>query len=967
MLGRIKEAIRKLEFGVLEFLVGALMIIGLVGYFGSVPADLDWIDHTVSFILFSYLFYKLNITSILFGKTSKPANAAIVISYFSLFFKDIIGYTALDAFKFKVITFIDYFYVFFYGNLPMTNIATFYAGMTGIFIASFYLAKKIEISKPSLLHALCQRQIKSGLVKFLSIFVLLSGFYYFAYSTILEWLEFTIDDPVVATGIVFFAYSIAKRHQKFHAGNFIFKIGSFSTALYSRFVSLFHYKKTLPLAISGLLVLHALSDLGVFAYSLIFFKGNFYLGLLRHIHSPFLKLFFDEMVNLPDYAAIPLFIVYLLNALSLVVFLLVPIIVWVRMFSQKEFNFSRIFLFFIYSSVIAYMLLPGYVIEPITRLSIKGALIGEDKSIVGVDVLSMPLFDSKSVLSEMFPDKSELVIAVSLISVIFGLAMYLLSSNPKIRKELYAISIIGGLAFYAVYIFYFLSSLLDFYYSALNTLFTPHFLIGIMLALFLILSIVFYIAGYFMFLYEIVMEYHKRKWSEPIDNELVAAIRKIKSIDRKITGVIKPKKAQFGDVIKYALAGVISVMILIAGYKMVEITKDRACKTEMAQFEIEMKNLGKSLRFGAKDLQNINVPCKSDKIYFFQLGNAVNPENFNDIPIMKDMLQGGSNNNIFLVKNGEVTRSFHAGNLEMVYPHYICFVPKFDIISFFTEGAGKSIKVAGACGQPECTLIPVEMSDEDAKKAIKEMVEFNCPECPADSEAEFGRIPQTRQNVEMFRKFSFCEGITQVEITIKPRKGMKLKDFRFYEVIPKSCVDDLKEYLADTLEGSLEIKSDPLIMWHFDELDEEKKISYKLGTEFNEECRNLIKGLGVAEGIAEAASEPQNPDEPPKIHDLETIKVPIEKKEFKYNLLEFVKYKKDKKNLDFEILEQDSGIADCKIDDKKLECEAKKEGTSVIGIRVKDAKSGSSSIDKINVEVYKKKKNKEKDEENVKD
>ena len=963
MPGKIKDAIKKLEFGVMEFLVGALMVIGLVGYFGSVPADLDWIDHTVSFVLFSYLFYKLNITSILFGRTSKPANAAIIVSYFSLFFKDIISYTALDAFKFKVIKFVDYFYSFIYGNTPIANIATFYIGITGIFIASLYLSRKIEISHPSFLYAIYRKKFKNSILKFLAIFISLLGFYYFVYSAILEWLEFAIDDPVIAAGIIFFVYKITKHHQKFHADNFIFKIGNFSTALYSRFVSLFHYKRTLPLAISGLLILHALSDLGVFAYSLIFLKENFYLEFLRYGHAPFLKLFLEDIKNAPGFAIMPLFIVYLLNAISLVIFLLIPVIVWARMLSQREFNFGRIFLFFIYSSIISYILLPGYVIEPITRLSVKGALIGEDTSIAGVDILSVRLLESKSVLDSLFQDKLELVIAVSLISIIFGLAMYIFSSNSKTRKELYAIAIIGGLTFYAVYTFYFLSSLLDFYHGALGIIFTPNFLIGITLALFLILSVIFYISGYFMFLYEIVMEYHKRKWSEPIDEELVTAIRKIRSMNRKIAGIMKPKKAQVGEVIKYALVSVVSVVILIAGYRMVQVTKDSACKTELAQFEVELKNIGKSLRFGAKELQKINVPCKSDRIYFFEPGTDINPEEFKDIPIMRDALQGGSGNNVFLVKGGEVKRSFHAGDFEMIYPHYLCFLARFDGISFFTEGAGKSIKVASACGQPECTYIPVEMIEEDAKKVIREMVEFGCPKCPINPENEFDRIIPTKQNVEMFRKFSFCDGITQVEITIRPREGMKAEDFRFYEFIPKSCIDDLKEYLADSLEGSLEIKGDPLIMWHFDEIDEEKRISYKLGAELDEECRSLIKGLGIAQGIEEATSEPPPQNEPPEISQLKNIKVPFEKKEVKYNLLEFVKRRKDKNALDFEILGQNSNVAECEIDEDKLECEIKDEGISTISIRARDTKSLLSSINEIKLEVYKKKKDKEKNED----
>jgi len=100
---------------------------------------------------------------------------------------------------------------------------------------------------------------------------------------------------------------------------------------------------------------------------LIFLKDNFYLEFLRYEHAPFLKLFIDDVKNMPSFAAIPLLIVYLLNALSLVIFLLIPVIVWVNLFLQKKLHFNRIFLFFIYSSAVAYMLLPGYVIKPIAK------------------------------------------------------------------------------------------------------------------------------------------------------------------------------------------------------------------------------------------------------------------------------------------------------------------------------------------------------------------------------------------------------------------------------------------------------------------------------------------------------------------------------------------------------------------------------------------------------------------------
>ena len=518
MISKTKEVLKKLEFGAVEFFVGALMLIGLVGYFGKVSADLDWIDHTISFVLFSYLFYKLNITSILFGKTSKFANFVIIISYFSLFFKDIIAYTELDAFKFKVLFFVDYFYEFFSRNLLITNLVTLYIGIVGIMLISVYLTKKSEISHPSFLYAIYEKKIKNALIKFLAILILLLGFYFFIYNVVLEWLEFTIDDPVIATGIIFYIYNITKHHKKFHPNNFIFKIGDFSASWYSRFVSLFHYKKTLPLAISGLLILHALSDLGVFAYSLLFYKQNFYLEVLSYEHIPFLKLFLEDFNKVSSFAIMPLFITYLLNALSLVIFLLIPVIVWVRMFSQKEFHFNRIFLFFIYSSFIAYLLLPGYIIKPLSGYKV-----------IGADILPVSLLENNSFLRGFFPDESAIIITVLLISIVIGLIVYILSSNFKIKRELYAISIIFGLIFYTVYLYHFFNSLLIYFYNNISiTISTPNFLIGIIFAVFLLLSIIFYVGGYLMFLYEIIMEYHKRKWSDPIDEELITVIKKIK-------------------------------------------------------------------------------------------------------------------------------------------------------------------------------------------------------------------------------------------------------------------------------------------------------------------------------------------------------------------------------------------------------------------------------------------------------
>lgn len=168
----------------------------------------------------------------------------------------------------------------------------------------------------------------------------------------------------------------------------------------------------------------------------------------------------------------------------------------------------------------------------------------------------------------------------------------------------------------------------------------------------------------------------------------------------------RQRKAQIiGEVLKYALAAFFSVVILVAGYKLINLVGDRACKTELAKFEIDLKGIDKNLRAGEKELQSYDMSCKVDAIYFIDLNKAVNPNDFNKIPLIMDSLRSKAGNNVFVVEKGDVKRSFYAGNLEIMEPNYLCFTPKYGKISFFAEGTGKSAKIetadsSGLCNNP---------------------------------------------------------------------------------------------------------------------------------------------------------------------------------------------------------------------------------------------------------------------------
>jgi len=348
---------------------------------------------------------------------------------------------------------------------------------------------------------------------------------------VVEWLEFALDDPIIFIGVLLFITKIVKHKLKFHKDDFIFKIGKFSENLYRRFVSMFHYKKTIPLAIAGLLILHAFSDLMGFAFLLTVGKENLYIEQLGTEHLSFYGLYAQDSEGLGLPSKLSLLAGYALNALSFIVLLIIPSLAWFRVFYQKEMHFSRIFLPLVYSSIVSFALLPAYSLRQIN-----------EPGIIGIDVVANSLFKSFSIANFLVHDKAALISVVAIVSIAVGITAYFLSANTRIKKELYAISILIGVLFYTKYIYIFFSSLFN-YLSNNIILFilTPHFLIAVVLSVIAVLSVLFYIGGYLMFVYELVMEYHKRKWSEPIDEELVRVITKIRSAERKAVKLMRNK------------------------------------------------------------------------------------------------------------------------------------------------------------------------------------------------------------------------------------------------------------------------------------------------------------------------------------------------------------------------------------------------------------------------------------------
>lgn len=157
------------------------------------------------------------------------------------------------------------------------------------------------------------------------------------------------------------------------------------------------------------------------------------------------------------------------------------------------------------------------------------------------------------------------------------------------------------------------------------------------------------------------------------------------------------------EVFKYLTVIVISAVILVGGYKFINIITSRSCQTDLSRLETDLRNMNKGMRYGEKELKTLKMPCGVKEVYFLDLKKKINPDLFNAVPIIKDSVQDGAANNIFLAVGRDIKHSFYAGSLEIENPGYLCMESNAGQISFYVESVGESARMTISSGQLQCS------------------------------------------------------------------------------------------------------------------------------------------------------------------------------------------------------------------------------------------------------------------------
>lgn len=172
------------------------------------------------------------------------------------------------------------------------------------------------------------------------------------------------------------------------------------------------------------------------------------------------------------------------------------------------------------------------------------------------------------------------------------------------------------------------------------------------------------------------------------------------------------------------------------------------------------------------------------------------------------------------------------------------------------NAAGNSISyLPASLIEPEKDEV-IETERSAPQDVMKEVIRVKKPDLKQDEvENEVDIILDkyfntTKENLEITRAIFYNEsdGSTSIILILRPKKI--LLNLSIYEKIPKCVSAYVNQILFETA-GYEVIQNDPLVLWYFPKLDNEKKIAYKVLKNIDEECKSLLFAFGVASGFQE--------------------------------------------------------------------------------------------------------------------
>ena len=510
---RLHYWMQRLEIGFEEFILVTLIVLDVLDFTEILPGDADYIKKIISWTVLSFVLFHVSITKVILGRRQRIVDIALIVSFFLLILKDMVGF-ANAAFIEIQGTFVTDLYAYIIQHNQLFEVQFFLVGIILLTIISIYLAINEEVFSPSFLAIIHFHPSKSkNLFKILGRAIMtnltLLAFFIIIFNLMMEWLAIAVDALIIVMTILFIIFLLIKHKERITPPKLMYDITESSEKFYEKFINLFHYKKTILLGISGMLILHILTELGNFLVPYItgihdaIYFGNFYEGhypLFNIIPSETKSLFQMQAAALPLQSQIVIAAGMILNIIAVLYLILLPTFIWLHMFKHRklalmqipQLNLNKFHIFMGTVSILFFLMRPSFVFA---SLRIPG--------LIGVDIQTQFLN-----LSDIIP--------ILEFSLFIGISMVLLSL--PFRNLPKKIILTTTLAFFSYYIYLFFSTTVIYYLTTIQEWISTT--ISIYLAVFLAINVLFYTIGMCAFFIELYVR--RELWFEnhrivPID------------------------------------------------------------------------------------------------------------------------------------------------------------------------------------------------------------------------------------------------------------------------------------------------------------------------------------------------------------------------------------------------------------------------------------------------------------------
>ncbi len=477
-----------------------LILLNVLEFIGVLPGEVELVKMIISITGLAYVLYRASLTDIFFGNKKKRIDLVIIVAYMLLITNKFVQFTHAAG---ERATLFKPFFRFILDYYTVIELTGFFIGTILLILISIYVTKNVKILEPSILDVF---KPKRKIGKFFITLVVVVGFHLIFFSLLMEWLSLILDASLVVLAVFLYVFKIHDFGKTQGREVVLNKIAEFVENFVEEFTLLFHSKRTIFLGISALLVLHLITDVGAFILPYNLGTETVYQTSFREGHENFIDLFQADKLMINDKTEqILLFFGYLFNTIATLFLFIFPAFIWYILYlntinnEKNTIQFPDILMSFFYSSLVYFFFLPTYIFSYIRADYVKNLL--------GVDI------QTKSILAS-----ANSLVLISGIALTVFVGVWVLSKINFFKNLLFIIMSLGVIVFFGFYIYNFFVSFYFYYVDYLQSLAVSLFehslsfmhLAQIYLfffnALFLFITILFYVGGYLSFLRSVFVE-----------------------------------------------------------------------------------------------------------------------------------------------------------------------------------------------------------------------------------------------------------------------------------------------------------------------------------------------------------------------------------------------------------------------------------------------------------------------------